>query len=190
VPSSYKIPGYALQCRIARSFQVKVVIYTVKRVRGIIFKYRSMFNALWVLSFFLLVLVPGVHAVEIPVFQWAVPSVGGITSPNGIACDTAGNIYATDPVNFSVWKFGPDGSFLMKWGSGGSGNGQFTIPWGVAVNSSGFVYVADAGSNRVQIFTPHGAYVSQWGTLGSASGKFNYPTGIAVNITFYVFVDV
>lgn len=95
-----------------------------------IIKYRLMFNSLGVISVLLLILVPGVNAAETYVFQWTVPSVGGISSPYGIAYDTAGNIYATDQVNCSVWKFGPDGSFLMKWGSKGSGNGNFTTPWG------------------------------------------------------------
>ncbi len=145
----------------------------------IIIKNQSLFNSLGLISLLLLILVPCVNAADTHAFQWAVPSVGGINSPYGIAYDTAGNIYATDQVNCSVWKFGPDGSFQMKWGSLGSGNGYFNIPWGVAVNSSGYVYVADSGNNRVQIFTSSGDYVTQWGSVGPGDGLFNNPTGIA-----------
>jgi NHL repeat len=42
--------------------------------------------------------------------------------------------------------------FATKWGSHGSGDGQFIIPDGVAVDSSGNVYVADAFNHRIQKF--------------------------------------
>ena len=39
-----------------------------------------------------------------------------------------------------------------KWGSYGTGNGQFISPSGIAVDSSDNVYVVDAGNNRIEIF--------------------------------------
>lgn len=45
-------------------------------------------------------------------------------------------------------------TFLAKWGSFGTGNGQFDRPWGVAVDASGNVYVADSHNYRIQVFTP------------------------------------
>ncbi|HUU57043.1 MAG TPA: hypothetical protein VMW93_06865, partial [bacterium] len=42
---------------------------------------------------------------------------------------------------------------LGKWGSQGSGNGQFYRPYGVAYAPlSGYVYVADTGNDRIQYF--------------------------------------
>ena len=46
----------------------------------------------------------------------------------------------------------PPGTFLTKWGSFGSGDGQFNEPDGVAIDASGNVYVADTGNNRIQKF--------------------------------------
>ncbi|WP_269850541.1 PKD domain-containing protein [Methanosarcina horonobensis] len=40
--------------------------------------------------------------------------------------------------------------FVKKWGSFGTGNGQFNFPAGVFVDSSGNVYVADTDNNRIQ----------------------------------------
>ncbi len=119
-------------------------------------RYQSLFISLYAVSLLMTILIPGAQAAETYAFQWAVPSVEGIHSPYGIASDTAGNIYATDHVNDSIWKFGPDGSFQMKWGSPGTGNGTFNNPAGIAVNSSGFVYIADTNNHRIQRFTTAG----------------------------------
>lgn len=60
--------------------------------------------------------------------------------------------------------------FTLKWGSRGSGNGQFEQPYAVAVDGSGNVYVADSGNNRVQKFSSTGEYQTQWGGYGSGNG--------------------
>jgi hypothetical protein len=49
--------------------------------------------------------------------------------------------------------FTPVGAYVMKWGTRGTGNGQFYYPCGIAVDGSRNVYVADANSNRIQKFS-------------------------------------
>jgi hypothetical protein len=39
----------------------------------------------------------------------------------------------------------PDGEFVGKWGSEGSGDGELDAPLGIAVDSSGYVYVSESG---------------------------------------------
>jgi DNA-binding beta-propeller fold protein YncE len=46
----------------------------------------------------------------------------------------------------------PCGTFLTKWGSPGSRDGQFYYPSGVAVDGSGHVFVTDGHNNRIQKF--------------------------------------
>jgi DNA-binding beta-propeller fold protein YncE len=41
---------------------------------------------------------------------------------------------------------------LLRFGTTGSGDGQFNSPRGIAVDSSGNIYVADTGNHRVQKF--------------------------------------
>ncbi len=80
--------------------------------------------------------------------------------------------------------------FLDKWGSRGSGNGQFNSPTDVDMNpSTGNVFVADWINNRIQVFDSSGTFITKFGTLGSGNGQFNQPVGVAVNpITGSIYV--
>jgi hypothetical protein len=61
-------------------------------------------------------------------------------------------------------KFSSSGTFITKWGSRGSGDGQFNDPWGIAVDASGNVFVADTGNDRVQVFAPVSGEVNNNGS--------------------------
>jgi PKD repeat protein len=50
--------------------------------------------------------------------------------------------------------FDGSGTFLTKWGSFGSGEGEFNEPWGVTVDSAGNAYVSDGRNHRIQVFAP------------------------------------
>jgi hypothetical protein len=57
----------------------------------------------------------------------------------------------------------PGVCFVRKWGSGGSGEGQFRNPSGIAISPSNEVYVADGGNYRIQKFSSNGHFITQWG---------------------------
>jgi DNA-binding beta-propeller fold protein YncE len=61
-------------------------------------------------------------------------------------------IFVADVWNHRVQYFTRLGSFLGKWGSRGSGPGEFAYPGAVAVGSNGYVYVTEEGNCRVQYF--------------------------------------
>ena len=79
-------------------------------------------------------------------------------SPSAIAIDSSsGNVYVADSGNNRIQKFTSSGKFkpdfVTKWGSPGSGDGQFSVPYGIAIDSSsGNVYVADKGNSRIEVF--------------------------------------
>jgi len=77
--------------------------------------------------------------------------------------------------------------FANKWGSEGSGNGQFDRCIGLAVDSSGNVYVGDR-NNRIQKFDSKGKFLTKWGTVGTGNGQFRAPHHIAVDSSGNVYV--
>ena len=78
--------------------------------------------------------------------------------------------------------------FLLKFGTLGSGGGQFDGPAGVAVDTAGDVYVADEYNHRIQKFGGSGNFLTEWGTYGSGDGQFKYTAGVAVDFAGNVYV--
>ena len=87
---------------------------------------------------------------------------GQFSEPNIIAIDpAAGRLYVAEFLNNRVQVFDLDGNFIDKWGSLGSGNGQFVQPAGIAVDANGLVFVGDTNNGtggRVQIFDAFGTW--------------------------------
>ena len=81
-----------------------------------------------------------------------------------------------------------ESQFLTKWGTNGSGDGQFSNPDGVAVAPDGTVYVGDTNNHRIQYFSSSGVFQGQWGTFGSDDGELNLPRGAAVAADGTVYV--
>lgn len=77
--------------------------------------------------------------------------------------------------------------FLDKWGSYGTGPGQFNDPWGIAIDPDGNVWVADYQNSRVQKFTSDGDFLASWGS-GGGLGQFWYPIGVAADSDGNIYV--
>jgi DNA-binding beta-propeller fold protein YncE len=65
-------------------------------------------------------------------------------------------------------------TFILKFGTAGSENGQFITPRGIAVDSAGNVYVTDAGGDtrgQIQKFDANGNFIARLGqNNGTAQG--------------------
>ena len=127
--------------------------------------------------------------------KWGTSGTGNgqFKYPSGVATDSSDHVYVADGTyegsgNHRIQKFDSDGTFLLKWGSYGSGDGQFNSTTNVAVDPSDYVYVADRGNNRIQKFSSDGTFLLKWGSIGSGDGHFVYPAAIAVDSSGNVFV--
>ena len=97
-------------------------------------------------------------------------------------------MYVVDNWNERIQKFSDDGTFLTKWGSYGSADGEFSCPGDIAVDSDDNVYVVDyyednnrRRNHRIQKFSSDGIFLTKWGSVGSGDGEFNGLEGIAVD---------
>jgi len=73
--------------------------------------------------------------------------------------------------NFRITKLTPTGTFLSKFGSFGTGDGQFTNISDVAVDSTGNIF-AVFNSFHIQKFDSDGNFLLRFGNSGTVEGSF------------------
>jgi DNA-binding beta-propeller fold protein YncE len=66
-------------------------------------------------------------------------------------------------------------TFITKWGSKDTTDGQFRLPHAIGFDSKGNVYVDELERPGVQIFDSDGKFLRKWGTVGTADGQFSLP---------------
>ncbi|MBU1754648.1 hypothetical protein KKG56_12515 [bacterium] len=113
---------------------------------------------------------------------------GNFISPQGIAIDSLGCIYVTDPGVNRVQKFTPSGSYTIGWGANGTATGMFDSPQGIAIDSWNYVFVVDSNNCRIQKFNSEGKFITTWGREGTETGQFSFPQGIMVGTDNAIFV--
>jgi sugar lactone lactonase YvrE len=100
--------------------------------------------------------------------------VDSLTNAEGIAADSAGNLYVADTYNNRILKETRSGSGYSESTIPSSG---LSFPYGVAVDGAGNVYVADTNNNRVVV------------EIRTASGYTQSTVGTGLNTPFGVAVD-
>ncbi len=98
----------------------------------------------------------------------------------GMCFTAAQELVVCDPANHRVQVFSKTGTFLRKFGTQGTGDGQFNSPVAAAVSADGMIYVADRENHRIQVFSAAGAFLSKFGTSGSFDGQLNEPSGLSI----------
>jgi sugar lactone lactonase YvrE len=140
---------------------------------------------------------------------------GQFQSPGDVAVDSRENVYVADTRNHRIQKFQfanpcPTGTtqvvagvcFVTKWGTQGTGDGQFQTPHTIAIDRQRNLYVGEWSSERIQKFKladscPTGTtqvvagvcFVTKWGTPGTGDGQFKGILGVAVDRDGNVYVS-
>jgi len=118
-----------------------------------------------------------------------------LSSPNGVAWDSAGNLYIADASRIRkvskgvITTVAGTGTYGFSGDNGPAASAQLDYPGSVAVDSAGSLYIADTGNHRIRkvsggVITT----VAGNGTLGfsgdngpATSAQLDYPGGVAVD---------
>jgi iron(III) transport system ATP-binding protein len=73
----------------------------------------------------------------------------GLRLPYDLKLGADDTLYAVEYGAGRVTRLDLDGRLLGRYGTTGTGLGQFATPWGIAVDSQKRIYVADTGNRRV-----------------------------------------
>ena len=79
-------------------------------------------------------------------------------------------------------------TFVTKWGSQGTEDGQFLRPHDIDFDSEGNVYVSDRDRNDIQKFTPNGTFLMKWGSEGNKGGQFKIPYSLEFDSSDNIYV--
>jgi len=114
-----------------------------------------------------------------------------LSDAEGVAADSAGNIFIADANDHRVRKIATDGTISTVAGDGFPGfrgdggpasTARLNTPYGVAVDHAGNLFIADLGNNRVRKVSPDGSITTVPGT-----DKLLAPRNVAVNAgTLYI----
>lgn len=112
------------------------------------------------------------------------------SNPEGLAFDSAGNLYIADTTNNRVRMIAPNGIISTVAGSSNSGfagdlgpanKARLNSPKGVSVDPAGNLYIADSFNNRIRVVNTTGIIYT---VAGSGSTNFSGDGGPAVSAGF------
>jgi sugar lactone lactonase YvrE len=133
-------------------------------------------------------------------------SAARFIGPNGITCDTSGNIYVTNGFRGTIRKIVASTAVVTtiagSAGSTGSTDGtgsaaRFNLPVGITCDTAGNIFVADSDNYTIRKIVASTGVVTTIaglaGSFGSANGsgsvaRFNFPTGVACDTVGTIYV--
>src|ERR1700730_5385019 len=150
---------------------------------------------------------PAAHALAPVQISYTVQTVAGssavgdggpalsaaLSDAQGVAVDSAGNVFIADAADHRVRKITLDGNISTVAGDGfpgfrGDGGlasaARLNTPYGIAVDHTGTLYIADLGNNRIRKVTPDGAISTVPGTESLLA-----PRNVTVDLAGTLFIS-
>ena len=123
--------------------------------------------------------------------RWGPGTGATLGLPNGVAVDSAGNVYIADSLNNRIRRVDTAGTITTVAGNGfpiSSGDGgpatsaHLANPVGVAVDRAANIYIADTGNGRVRKVNPAGTINTMAGNglFGSCRAGGGAATGAGI----------
>ncbi len=112
---------------------------------------------------------------------------GELERPAGLAI-SSNRLFVVDSKRHEVLIYELQGRLSGRFGTRGSGPGEFNFPTHIAAGGAGELYVTDSLNNRVQAFDTEGRFLRQVGSIGDAPGHFSRPKGAAVDTYGHLYV--
>jgi DNA-binding beta-propeller fold protein YncE len=111
--------------------------------------------------------------------SWTMPeSEAG--KPTGITVDAAGRVLVADSHYYRVIIYDRDGHELKRFGSAGTGPGQFNLVSRVVEDKEGNYYVSQYGGNdRISRFSPSFEYLGSFGGPDAGEASLARPQAMA-----------
>ena len=81
-------------------------------------------------------------------------------------------VYVCDRGNHRILVYDLELTLLRRFGTRGTGEGEFIRPYDIDFDAKGNAYVVDSGNNRVQVLNEDGQFQREFGRE-----KLNYPNG-------------
>ncbi|MGO4880484.1 MAG: hypothetical protein ACLP59_06625 [Bryobacteraceae bacterium] len=122
-----------------------------------------------------------------------------LNQPQGVAADSAGDVYIADTGHSRLIEVDPAGNIqvVAGTGTGGAAPGQLYNPSGLALDADGNLFIADTANHRIEMLSPAGVLstVAGTGTAGfsgdggaAMAAQLDSPAAVAVDANENIFI--
>lgn len=109
---------------------------------------------------------------------------GSLSEPAGVAVNQLGEIFISDRVGNSIYKFTPQLQSAGHEGGSGGSLGEFNRPQGMACDAALNLYITDSGNKRIQIYDHSLHFVKSYDTYydeNNEPNNFIAPSDITID---------